>query len=104
MQQELPTLSARLAAQLSREAPYEHVDRVARDAVRIANIALSVRASNAPKPAVARIARIAQRYGARALHNGDAHGMAVGLRFKSGTYSSAADNVMFLAGITLAML
>jgi len=96
MDVDLPNLSARLAAQLSREAPGEHVDRVAKDAVRIAHIAAAVRSTNTPAAHVARIARIVKRYGARPVHNADAHGMALGLRFRGGKYSSAADNVMFV--------
>lgn len=93
---ETAKLAARVSAQLSREAPHTHIDEIARDAVRIAGDALQVRTTNAPRAVVARVQRVARKYRARAVYAGDAHGMALGLRFSSGRYSSAADDVMFL--------
>lgn len=89
-------LTARVAAQLSREAPHIHIDRIARDAVHIAQHALKVRTDNQPARRVAAVARIARRYSARTVHNADPLGTALGLRFSRGRYSSAAGDVLFL--------
>lgn len=92
----LSKLSARVAAQLSREAPDRHIERVARDALIIAVAATALQASNQPLRRVAAVQRVAQHYGARAVHTADPNGMTLGLRFTSGRYTNAGDNVLYL--------
>ena len=89
-------LSARVAAQLAREAPDRHIERVARDARAIATAALAVASSNAPLQRVAAVRRVARRYGASAVHSADPNGMTLGLRFASGLYTNAGGNVLYL--------
>lgn len=51
----LSKLSARVAAQLSREAPDRHIERIARDALIIAVAAMALQSSNQPMRRVATV-------------------------------------------------
>jgi hypothetical protein len=92
----LAKLASRVAAQLSREAPDMHIERVARDALIIAVAAMALQSSNQPMRRVAAVQRVAQHYGATAVHADDPHGMTLGLRFTSGLYTNAGGNVLYL--------
>jgi|GEM_PF-3933771 len=87
-------LAARVSAQLVRERPFDFVEAIADDAIRIAALAMQCRRAGRTNTAAAKhreaaLDEIARRYGANLVRGHDPRGMWLGLKLGSPRYQSA---------------
>lgn len=95
--------AARLAAQLARQpaALGMTATEIARDALAIAGHAFVARraleAGKSPARAVAKARAVIEGYDAATVDNRDLAGMVLGIRFRSGTFTSGFRNIFYVA-------